>query len=296
MPASYKIDNEQRSERGNERRAVICTGSGVPAKALRMLLVLLAGAFCLAACSVRAAAPSGSQMNWTVDGVQRVALVYPPSQKDASGKVPVILAFHGHGGDMNDAHAGMHFETYWPEAVIVYLQGLPTNPAADPEGYGWIYNTEKDGQRDVKFVDAVLATLHSKFAVDDNRIYATGFSNGGMFTYVLWGARTNIFAAFAVVSGRVSAGVHLSVPKPVLVVGGQRDRTVMFKDQLAAIETARQVDDANGTGTSCGGECLAYASSKGAPVVTYIHDGGHVYPPGAPYLTVKFFKDHPLVK
>ena len=235
-------------------------------------------------------------MDWTVDGMRRKALVYPPSKEDPSGKSPVILAFHGHGGDMMDAHSGMHFESYWPEAVIVYLQGLPTNPAADPEGYGWIYNSDKDGQRDVKFVDAVLATLHSKFKVDDSRIYATGFSNGAMFSYVLWGARPGVFAAFVVVSGRISAGVHLEAPKPLLVVAGQRDRTVNFKDQLAAIETAKQVDGIEGEGTACGGECKEYGSSKGAPIVTYIHDGGHVYPPGAPYVTVKFFKDHPQTK
>jgi polyhydroxybutyrate depolymerase len=244
-----------------------------------------------------AATAGGSVMKWKVDGVEREALVYPPSKSDPSGKVPVILAFHGHGGSMQDAQGGMHFENYWPEAVVVYPQGLPTNPADDPEGYGWVYNfTDKDGQRDLKLVDAMLATLRGKFPVDDARIYATGFSNGAMFSYVLWSARTNVFAAFAIVSGRIPDTVHLSVPKPLLAVAGQRDRTVKFKDQVASIAVARQVDGASETGTACGGECMSYASSKGAPVVTYIHEGGHVYPQGAPYLTVKFFKEHTLVK
>jgi len=262
------------------------------------ILVLCGLAACLLGSCARADALSGGTlMKWKVDGVDRQALVYAPSKADASGKAPVILAFHGHGGDMNDAQRGMHFETYWPEAVVVYPQGLPTNAAADPEGYGWVYNlTEADGQRDVKFVDAMLATLHGKFPVDDERVYATGFSNGGMFSYVLWGARTNIFAAFAIVSGRIPDTVQLSEPKPLLAVAGQRDRTVKFEDQVKSIATARQVDGAGETGTACGGECMSYASSKGAPVVTYIHGGGHVYPPGAPYITVKFFKEHALGK
>jgi polyhydroxybutyrate depolymerase len=94
-----------------------------------------------------------------------------------------------------------------------------------------------------------------------------------------------------------STGVPTATqPKPLLVVGGKSDHTVQFKDQEAAIEAARRVDGTSETATPCGGECQAYASSKGAPVVTYIHDGGHIYPAGAPFLTVKFFKDHSLGK
>ena len=233
-------------------------------------------------------------MKWTVDGAAREAIVVSPSKQDASGKAPLIFAFHGHGDTMQGAAGGMRLEKYWPEAIVVYPQGLPTNPAADPEGWGWIYNADADGQRDVQFVDAMLATLRTKFKVDDRRIYATGFSNGAVFTYELWSARANIFAAFAVVSGRMAPAVHLTEPKPLLVIAGQQDRTVMFKDQLAAINTARAMNGASETGTSCGAECMMYSSSKGSPVITYIHDGGHVYPAGVPYLTVQFFKQHML--
>ncbi len=251
---------------------------------------------CLAACLVLPAAMRADTMKWTVDGVGREAIVVAPAKKDASGKAPLIFAFHGHGDTMQGAAGGMQLEKYWPEAIVVYPQGLPTNPSADPEGWGWVYNSDAGGQRDVKFVDAMLATLREKFKVDDRRVYATGFSNGAVFTYELWSARADIFAAFVVVSGRMGPAVHLAEPKPLLVVAGQQDRTVNFKDQLAAINQARELNGANETGTACGGECTMYASSKGAPVITYIHGGGHVYPPGTPYLTTQFFRQHMLAR
>ena len=57
--------------------------------------------------------------------------------------------------------------------------------------------------RDLKLVDAALAWVHAKYTVDDDRIYATGFSNGAMFTYLLWAERPAVFAAYGPVAGRL---------------------------------------------------------------------------------------------
>jgi hypothetical protein len=38
--------------------------------------------------------------------------------------------------------------------------------------------------------------------------------------------------------------------------------------------------------------CTLYASPSGTPVVTLIHPGAHNFPPEAPALFVKFFKQH----
>jgi polyhydroxybutyrate depolymerase len=230
---------------------------------------------------------SPEKMNWTIDGVQREAIVVSPSQKDPSGKVPVILAFHGHGDDMENFWNGVRFEDSMPTAVIVYPQGLPTNPR-DPEGYGWVYTEEPEGQRDLKFVDAMLATMHSKFKVDDQRVYAAGFSNGAMFTYVLWGARAKTFAAFAAVAGRIIPAVHITEPKPIIQIAGSHDTTVPYDDQVTAMKTARTVNGTGEESTSCGKHCTAYPS-KNAPVVNFIHGGGHEWPVGTTEMIAKFF-------
>src|SRR5215831_20946158 len=76
----------------------------------------------------------GTTMTWTVDGVSRTALVFAPKPTAAGYKVPLVFAFHGHGGNMQAAAMGMHLQTLWPEAVIVYPQGLNTPSTVDPQG------------------------------------------------------------------------------------------------------------------------------------------------------------------
>lgn len=237
-------------------------------------------------------------MKWTVDGVQREAIVIAPSKAHQAAKEPLLFVFPWHGGSMEDAEQAMHFETLWPEAIVVYMQGLPTPIYVDPQGEARGFQQEPGqmGDRDLKFFDAVLATIKSKYPVDENRVYSTGFSNGGIFTYLLWGTRSNIFAAFAPVAAQIFPAVHLSGPKPLFHVAGDKDDVVPFQDQLKAIATARALDGSTGKGESCGQYCTSYTSTKGAPVVTYIHGGGHMYPPEVSAMIVKFFKDHPRVQ
>lgn len=232
-------------------------------------------------------------MRWTIDGVQREALVLAPSKAFAGRKAPVLFAFHGHGGNMQQV-ADVGLQNFWPEAIVVCMQGLPTRIYVDPAGLfaGWQQEPGQYGDRDLKFFDAVLVSLRKKFMVDDRRIYATGFSNGAIFTYLLWGTRAKIFAAFASVAGDIFPGVHLAEPRPFLQIAGERDDVVPFAKQQMSIQTARELDGSAGKGEACGEYCTIYASSKGASVETYIHPGGHVWPPEAPEIIVNFLKSY----
>jgi polyhydroxybutyrate depolymerase len=252
-------------------------------------------AFIVAAFLALAANSAADVMKWTIAGVQREAIVVTPKKHSASGRAPLVFAFHGHGDNAKDFSEGTKLHDYWPEAIVVYPQGLPTKPD-DPEGFGWVYDSTPEGQRDLMFLDAMLTTLRAKFPIDDRRIYATGFSNGGLFSYVLWGSRANTFAAFAVVAGRILPAVHLMEPKPALVIGGQNDTTVPFQQQLNAIKTAHEVNGADYGGTACGQNCMTYTSTKGAPLMTYIHQGEHVYPAGASEMIMKFFQRQALAQ
>ena len=75
---------------------------------------------------------------WTVEGDKREDLIVPPAKK-TDGLVPVILMFHGHGGSIKESIGQFDLQKYWPEAVIVYPQGMPTITGRDPEGKetGW---------------------------------------------------------------------------------------------------------------------------------------------------------------
>jgi polyhydroxybutyrate depolymerase len=252
----------------------------------------LAFAVLFAALLSRASARA-EELKLNVDGTERTALVFAPA---GGGKAPVIFAFHGHSGSVEKTSEVMAFQTAWPEAIVVYMQGLPGIPIQmDPKGEqsGWQRTAGEAGGRDLKFFDAVLAELHKKYSVDDRRIYATGFSNGGFFVYLLWAERGNIFAGFAPCEAMIWPGIRLSGPHPVMVIAGKIDETVPFEKQEEAIAEVKRVNDCSAEGKSIGLGVTYYPSKDKTPVVTFIHPGGHVWPKAAATVIVKFFKNHP---
>jgi polyhydroxybutyrate depolymerase len=236
------------------------------------------------------------QMDFTVDGVARTARVYMPSAAKTN-PAPLVFVFHGHGGNARNADRSFHLETEWPEAVVVYMQGLPTvGKLTDPEGVrnGWQAAAGDYGDRDLKFFDAVLARLKQDYKIDAKRIYATGHSNGGGFTYLLWLTRGDVFAAVAPCAAVAKYAMRLK-PKPVMHIAGENDPLVKFAWQKRMMAAIRKVNGCDATGQTWGKDCTLYPSPNGAPVVTFIHPGGHIVPPSAPSLIVKFFKEHPAV-
>ncbi len=250
----------------------------------RTFLVL---SLCVALWLIPSAA-NAQRMTWTIDGVQREALVFPPKNA-GTGKVPVVFGFHWHGGTMQQDTRVFRFQKVWPEAIVVYMQGLATRASRAGDS-GWQHAMGEFDDRDLKFLDAVLASLREKYPIDDRRIYGSGFSDGAGFTYFLWSARADTFAAFAIVAGRMDPSVRLTVPKPVYYSVGKMDRG--FQEIMQVVDTVRDLNGTSASGEPCGEDCTLYSSSKGAPVVAYIHPHGHVYPLPISDKFVEFFKRH----
>jgi len=250
----------------------------------------------LSAGSVDAADPL-VRRQWTIEGALREALVYAPPQA-RTNPAPVVFAFHGHGGSMNNAARTFGYHTRWPEAIVVYMQGLKTpGRLVDPEGRqpGWQAATGDQGDRDLKFFDAVLASLQKDYQVDAKRIYATGHSNGGGFTYLLWAERGDRLAAVAPSAAIAGLGLPRLKPKPVLHVAGRDDNLVKFAWQELTMEALRKLNQcAEGQPWEGETNCTLYPSKLGAPVVTFIHAGTHQFPANAPAIIIKFFKQHSL--
>jgi polyhydroxybutyrate depolymerase len=227
-------------------------------------------------------------MTWNINGTPRHALVYAPS-KVTRGKVPLVFAFHG-SGDNVEHFSIAGFQDAWPEAVIVHMQGLERNSGQG----GAFQTTDTSGANpDLMFFDTALADLRQKFCVDDARIYAAGFSNSARFVFLLWATRSQTFASFATVAGTMAAQVSLKDPKTLVHIAGREDHNVEFRLQMESVEKVRTLNGATGTGESCGRDCTLYRSSKGAPVITVVHDGGHLYPSNATDIIVTFFRAHP---
>lgn len=234
------------------------------------------------------------RFEFQVDGVTREAIIYVPTTAKTS-PVPVVFIFHGHGGNMRQAARSFGIEQHWPEAICVYMQGLPTPGAiTDPKGEknGWQARAGGQGDRDLKFFDAVLARLKQDYKVEEKRIYSTGHSNGGAFTYLLWAERGDVFAAVAP-SAAAFPNVRKLKPKPAMHVAGEKDPLVKYAWQKAMMEAVRKLNGCEAEGKTWAAHCMLYESKGGTPVVTFIHSGGHEFHRDAPALIVKFFKEHP---
>jgi polyhydroxybutyrate depolymerase len=211
-----------------------------------------------------------TNMAWNIDGTTRRALVHLPASAEGA---PIIFAFHGHGGTMNFAARRFRLHVLWPEAVVVYPQGLPTVTPRDPVGKqaGWLLLPGANN-KDLKLFDAILETARHEWHINTNRVYVTGHSNGGGFTYLLWGARGDLLAGVAPVAAGGALFLRQAKPCPVLHIAGKNDQIVDFQNQERAVEAARKVNGTN------------------APVEFVVHNGGHAYPNDAPDKIVTFFK------
>jgi polyhydroxybutyrate depolymerase len=250
-------------------------------------------ALCL--CLILAArAGALERRTWTVDGVEREALLHIPA--DSKSPLPTVFVFHGHGGTSANAARSFRMHELWPDALVVYPQGLKTpGRLTDPEGKanGWQIRAGDQGDRDLKFFDAMLKSLRDEGRVDERRVYVTGHSNGGAFTYLLWANRADALAAVAPSGALDAQSAKQLKAKPALHVAGRSDPLVKFAWQQQMINAVLAVNGCDRDGTKDGGNVTRYASKIGAPLVTFIHDGGHRFPPEAAQVIVDFFKTQP---
>ena len=231
----------------------------------------------------------------TVDNVVRTALVYPGKDADSIPS-PLVFVFHGFTGNSGNIARTTRLHEAWPEATVVYPQGLRTYSKRKQRNVpAWQAELGMDGDRDLFFVDALLADLREAYRVDERRVYATGSSNGAMFCYILLAVRPAWFAAFAPVAGADDAVEYATVPRPVLIIHGKKDTTVRPEAAQHMRDVLLQL---NGCGTAQRPWAPGYIGyepcASGQPIIWHLHDGGHIWPPDATRQIVRFFKQHAL--
>jgi polyhydroxybutyrate depolymerase len=234
--------------------------------------------------------------SFTIEGVQRTALVFPNSAPPGKGGAPLIVVFHGHGGNSQAIAGKFSIHTAWPEAVVIYPQGLPSVGKFDPEGKksGWQKKVGDLGDRDLKLFDAILGWAKKQYRIDASRIYVAGHSNGGAMTYVLWSARSQVIAAFAPCAAGFGREVLSAKPKPAIILVGEQDQVVPFENQKRSMYFVLRLNQCDTNGLARGRELTFYKSKVGADVMAYIYPGAHALPQNSGEVIVKFFKEYTL--
>ncbi|MGW8062245.1 alpha/beta hydrolase family esterase [Streptomyces ziwulingensis] len=159
-----------------------------------------------------------------VDGGTREYLLHRPAAGADDGRRPLVIAFHGRGADAAELRARSRLERAAGARgmLVAYPEGLDN---------GWGAGTRATERRpdpglDVRFTEALIKHLVRTERADPERVYATGFSNGGSMALRMAAQRPGLLAGAASVSGQLPAGtaaVEPSGPVPVLVVYGADD-------------------------------------------------------------------------
>ena len=221
-----RIDGESAVTRSRQRMMTMAA----------MLLAALALGACGALAGVRAvtsARPGATTYHEVqVDGRSRRFLLHLPPDA-ARRRVPLVLAFHGHGGNGATLRAVSRLDAAADALgfAVVYPDG--TGPLGWI-GLSWNAGTccgqaQARGVDDLAFVDTVVATLARSAPVDTARVFAVGFSAGGMLALRLACARAATFSAVADLAGAMpDVPCMPSHPVSVLLVQGADDDELRF--------------------------------------------------------------------
>ena len=191
-----------------------------------LLLMLLAPAF-------GQLEPGDHTRSVESDGRTRSYIVHLPPSCDGSKPLPVVLAFHGGGSNakqmarfcgLNDKADEAGFIAVYPDGTGRFERMLTWN-AGNCCGYAMRNNVD-----DVAFVRTLLDDLGSAAKIDEDRVYATGMSNGAMISYRLASELSDRIAAIAPVAGPM--GTETCNPKrpvPVMHFHGTDDEFAAFQ-------------------------------------------------------------------
>ena len=164
------------------------------------------------------------------DGINREYVLYIPNSYDGTSAVPLMLNFHGFGGSASDYmnYADMRSVAESDTFILAYPQGSCLDGSshwnACPTG-----GDNKSDADDFGFVESMINEISSQYNIDMERIYAAGYSNGGMMAYGLANYKSDLIAAVASVSGVMLDCIGpTSHPMPVVHLHGTSDGVLPY--------------------------------------------------------------------
>jgi polyhydroxybutyrate depolymerase len=244
----------------------------------------------------RSYTPGRHEVSFEVDGSRRTAVVVVPI--GSSHPAPLVFVFHGHGGNGAAIERKMRIEELWPDAIVVYPDGLVGHQGiTDPHGTkpGWQTRLGERGDGDIKFYDTMLATLRSKLPVDPARVYLMGHSNGSAFVSLLLNRRGDAIAATANMSAQPSARLLDGDPvRSMFMSMGTQDPIVPYDNQKRSIPLAEQKLGVDRSRATVRGYLRSEPGRGNLELETYVYPGGHAPPAEVPRLVVEFFERHTL--
>ena len=162
------------------------------------------------------------------DGLTREYSIYVPASYDGTTSFPLLFNFHGGGGVIASqiAIADMSPIADTANFIVVYPQAR--QDPSDGNSFNWIPKVPGTFD-DVPFISSLIDTIASSYQINQDRIYACGYSLGGDMCFELACKLSSRIAAIAPVARTMQANpdsfcspVH---PTGVLTILGTDDNT-----------------------------------------------------------------------
>jgi polyhydroxybutyrate depolymerase len=143
----------------------------------------------------------------------------------ASAGLPLVVAVHGYGGSAEQMASVTGWAAVAAERglVVAFARGRDGSFNAAPTCCGTAAAEDVD---DVGYLRDVIEQVPDFYPVDPDRVFLTGYSNGGMLTYRFLCTDAGLLAGAASVAGTNASGCAPSAPVPFLQVSGTDDTVV----------------------------------------------------------------------
>ena len=155
--------------------------------------------------------------------------VYAPS--DLKENSPLLISCHGMDQDPNYQQSNTHWEAVADTAgfVVVY-----------PRGGTGMSTWDIQSDKDTKWMTEIIDQMYTDYKIDKKRVYLSGFSMGGMFTYHSMSKIADKIAAFAPTSGTNVFGASKAMrPVPIIHPHGTNDDVLQYNQVEGFIKNYR---------------------------------------------------------
>jgi polyhydroxybutyrate depolymerase len=153
-----------------------------------------------------------------VNNTNREYIIYVPENFTGTSSLPLLLSFHGLSSNMNFNYDYTNFSELAERENFIVVH---------PNGIDNRWTVSATNNPDIDFIEALLDQLENDYNIASNRIYSTGMSNGGNFSFTLACGLNDRIAAIASVTGlmlQMAIGDCIpSRPLAVLHIHGTED-------------------------------------------------------------------------
>lgn len=150
-------------------------------------------------CSVSTQSTVQTTISIFVEGQERLFRLTVP-ESTVGTPLPLVIAFHGGGGAEEDFQQQNQFDQLAEEEDFIMAYAIAESDRTVAEGE-WYLNTAATSRDDNDFALQIVNELSSVYCVDQDRLYAIGYSLGSMFTYEVACQLNHRFAAVASFAG-----------------------------------------------------------------------------------------------